>query len=133
MKMTQIYVSEKEHDLLVNLICDALLTRGALDSDGFNAAFSLLKKIGYPSAYVSELWNRTEMENYRYSFPQCNNDSELTKARLSERDEILSEIKTRAESIRSPNDGSQWVAGENNILDWICGELINSIKSRRGP
>ena len=90
--MAQIYVSEKEHDLLVNLISDALLTKGALDSDGFNAAFSLLKKIGYPPAYISELWDRTDAENYRYSFPQCNNDEMLRAARLEERTNILAKF-----------------------------------------
>ena len=70
--MSNLYVNQNEYNFLVNLIEDAMLTRGEISADGYDAAYSLLKKLGYPLGYVDSIRQRLENGDYRYLVPRCN-------------------------------------------------------------
>lgn len=68
--MSHIYVNLNEYNFLVNIIEAAMLTRGEIDSDGYDAAESLLKKLGYPEAYRNEISEKIAAGKFRYLYPR---------------------------------------------------------------
>jgi hypothetical protein len=66
MIMSKIYVNLHEYEFLIRAIEDAMLTYGELDSDSYDAAESLLKKLGYPQYYRDDIKKRLKEQDFRW-------------------------------------------------------------------
>jgi hypothetical protein len=80
--MSNLYVNQKEYDFLVNLIEEAMLTRGEIDSDGYDCSDSLLKKLGYPEVYRNGIWNKIVCKDFLYK-ERCKVPSHYNRTPIS--------------------------------------------------